>query len=75
MQIGWNLNPLNNVSAISSIDNKSNLKDVFGKVDNLGDLWDKGTADASLIRYIPSLSNVWGKEKYCSKKSIRSIYI
>ena len=57
-QLGETLNPLNNISAVSSIDNPSNLKDVFGKVDKLGDLWETGTADASLIRYIPGLSNV-----------------
>ena len=56
--MGETLNPLNNVSTVSSIDNASNLKDVFGKVDKLGDLWNKGTADASLIRYFPGLSNV-----------------
>ena len=27
-----------------------NVKDVFRQVDKLGDLWDKGTADGSLIR-------------------------
>ena len=58
IQLGETLNPLNDVSANSSIDNTSNLKDVFGKVDKLGDLWDRGQADASLIRYIPGLSNV-----------------
>ena len=58
IQLGETLNPLHDVSAVSFIDNTSNLKDVFGKVDKLGDLWDKGTADASLIRYIPGLSNV-----------------
>ena len=58
IQSGKTLNSLNDVSAVSSIDNTSNLKDVFGKVDKLGDLWEKGTADASLIRYIPGLSNV-----------------
>ena len=58
IQLVETLNPLNNVSAVSSIDNTSNLKDVFGKVDKLGDLWDKGTVDASLIRYILGLSNV-----------------
>ena len=36
----------------------SNLKNVFGKVDKLGDLWDRGQADASLIRYIRGLSNI-----------------
>ena len=56
--MGETLNPLNNISAVSSVDNTSNFKDVFRKVDKLGDLLDKGTADASLIRYIPGLSNV-----------------
>ena len=62
-QLGETLNPLNDVSIVSSIDNTSNVKDVFGKVDKLGDLWDKGTADASLLRYIPGLSNVLSQGK------------
>ena len=57
-QLGRILNPLNNVSVIWAIDNTSNLKDVFGKVDKLGDLWERGQVDASLIRYIPRLTNV-----------------
>ena len=56
--MGETLNPLNDVSAVLSIDNTSNLKKVFEKVDKLGDLWDRRQADASLIRYIPGLSNV-----------------
>ena len=63
IELGETLNPLNNISVVSSIDNTSNLKDVFGKVDKLRDLWDKGTADASLIWYIPGLSNVSRQEK------------
>ena len=51
-------NPLNDFSWISSIGNTSNLKDIFGKVDKLGDLWTTGKADASLIRYITGLSKV-----------------
>ena len=58
IQLGETLNLLKNVSAISLIDNTSKLKDANGKVDELGDLWDKGKVDASLIRYIPGLSNV-----------------
>ena len=57
-QLGRTLNPLNNVSVVLAIDNTSNLKDVFGKVDKLGDLWERGQVDASLIRYIPRLTNV-----------------
>ena len=63
MQLGKTLNPLNNISGVSSIDNTSNLKDVFGKVDKLEDLWDKGTADASSISYIPGSTNVLRQEK------------
>ena len=53
IQLGDTLNTLNDVSAVPAIDNTSNLKDVFGKIDKLGDLWDRGKADSSLIRYIP----------------------
>ena len=58
IKLGETLNPLNDVSAVLSIDNTLNLKDVYGKVDKLGDLWDRGQADANLIRYIPGPSNV-----------------
>ena len=58
IQLGETLNPLNKVSVVLSIDNTSNLKDVLGKVDKLGNLRDRGQADASLIRYILGLSNV-----------------
>ena len=58
IQLGETLDPLNDVSVVSSIDNTSNLEDVFGKVDKLGDLWDRGQADASLISYIPGLSDI-----------------
>ena len=58
IKMGDTLNPLNDVSAVPSIDNASNLKDVFGKIDKLGDLWDRGKADASLIRYLPGGSEV-----------------
>ena len=57
-QLDETLHPLIDVSAVSSIDNTANLKDVFGKVDKLGDLWDRGQADEIFIRYIPGLSNV-----------------
>ena len=57
IQLGETLNLWNNVSEVSSICKTSNLKDVFRKVDKLGDLWDKGTANANLIRYIPGWSN------------------
>ena len=56
IQLGDTLNPLNDVSAVSSIDNASKLKYVFGKIGKLGDLWDRGKADASIIRQLPGAS-------------------
>ena len=52
IQLGGTLNPPNDVSAVPAIDNTSNLKDVFGKIDKLGDLWDRGKADSILIKYL-----------------------
>ena len=31
---------------------------MFGKIEELGDLWDRGKADASLIRYLPGGTEV-----------------
>ena len=58
IQLGDTLNPLNDVSAVQAVDNVSNLKDMFGKISKLGDLWEKGKADASIIRYPPGSSEV-----------------
>ena len=61
--LGETLNPLNDISEDLSIDNVSNLKDVFGNAEKLEDLWEIETADAALTRYIPVLSNVWRQGK------------
>ena len=63
IQLGETLNPFKNISEDLSIDNVSNLKDVFGNVDKLEDLWEIETADATLTRYIPGLSTVWRQGK------------
>ena len=73
IQVGDTLNPLNDVSAVSSIVNASKLKDIFGKIGKLGDLWDRGKADASIIRYLPGPSEVSRQAKMFNivpKKSV-----
>ena len=57
IQVGENLNPPD-LPMIPSIDNISDLKDVFRKVDKLGNLWEDGKVDYRLIRYLPGLANV-----------------
>ena len=41
IQLGDTVNPLNDVSAVPAVDIAANLKGVFGKIDKLGDLWEK----------------------------------
>ena len=48
-QLGKTLNPLSELSVVLSVDNTSSFRDLFGKVDTVGDLWDRVQADASLI--------------------------
>ena len=45
IQLGENLNPLKDLPKVPSIDNTSTLKDVFRKVEKLGNLWEDGKVD------------------------------
>ena len=58
VQLGENLNPLKDIVKVPAIDNTSNLKDVFKKVNKPGNLWEDGRMDYSLIRYFPGLVTV-----------------
>ena len=58
VQLGENLNPLKDIVKVPAIDNTSDLKDVFKKVDKLGNLWEVGKIDYILIRYLPGLTTV-----------------
>ena len=58
IQLGGNLNPLKDLPKVPTIDNTSDLKDVFRKVEKLSNLWKDGKVDYSLIRYLPGLANV-----------------
>ena len=53
---GANLNPLNDVSSVPSIDNTSSLDNAVKKVDLLGNLWEHGKTEVSLARYIPGIT-------------------
>ena len=63
IHLGDTLNPLNDVSAVPTIDNTSILRDVLGKIDKLEDLLDRGNADTILIRYFSGSSEVLKQEK------------
>ena len=53
---GENLNPLNDISNVSSVDIYPTLESVNKKVDDLAKLWSKGEMEQSLVRYIPGLT-------------------
>ena len=52
-----NLNPLRNITNVPSVDKVANLRSTFSWVHKLGNLWDKGDADADVARYIPGLTD------------------
>ena len=56
VQFGQALNPLKNVAKVSSVDNASDLKDIFTKINKLKKLWDDGSMDYDLTRYLPSMA-------------------
>ena len=58
VQISQALNLLKNVAKVSSVDNTSDLKDVFTKGDKLKKLWDDGSMDYDLIRYLPGMAKI-----------------
>ena len=57
IRLGENLHPLGDVTNVPSVDNVANLRNDFSKVHKLGNLWDKGEADADLPRYISGLTD------------------
>ena len=58
VQFGQTLNPLKNIVKVSSIDNTSDLQDVFTKIDKLQKLWDDDSMDYCLIRYLPGMAKI-----------------
>ena len=58
VQLGGNLNLLRDLPKVPTIDNTSNLKDVFRKVNKLGNLWKDGKMDYNLIRHLQGLATV-----------------
>ena len=64
VQFGQALNPLKNVAEVSSIDNTSDLQNVFTKIDKLKKLWDDGSMDYDLIRYLSGMAKTSRQLQY-----------
>ena len=58
VHLGQSLNPLNDDVKVSSVDNSSDLQDVFTKIDKLKKLCDDGTMDFDLIKYLPGMAKI-----------------
>ena len=58
VQLEENVNPLKDLPKVPAVDNTSDLKDIFRKVDKLSNLWEDGKVDYSLVRYLPGLATV-----------------
>ena len=66
VQFSQDLNPLKNVAKVSSINNTSDLQDVFTKIDKIKKLWDDGSMDYDLIRYLPGMTKISKQGQFCS---------
>ena len=58
VHLGQSLNPLNDIVKNSTVDNLSDLPDVFTKIDKLKKIWDHGTMDFDLIRYLSGMVKI-----------------
>ena len=58
VQLGENLSPLKDLPKVLAIDNTSDLKDVFRKVNKLCNLREDSKMDYNLIKYLPGLATV-----------------
>ena len=59
IQLGENLSPLKDLPKVPTIDNTSDLKDVFRKVNKLCNLQEGSKMDYNLIRHLPGLATVF----------------
>ena len=58
VHLGENLNLLKDLPKVPAVDNTSDLKDVFRKVDKLSNLWEEGKSNYNLVRYLLGLATV-----------------
>ena len=58
IQLGQDLTPIKNAVKVASLDNTSDLLDVFTKIDKLKKLWDNGGMDYDVTRDLPSWEKV-----------------
>ena len=56
VQLAHYLNPLNDIVKVSGIDNSSDLKDGFTKIDKQ---WKYGNKNIYVTRYLPGMTKVW----------------
>ena len=58
VQFGQALSQLKNAAKVLSINNTSDLQDVFTKIYKFKKLWDNGSMDYDLIRYLPGMTKI-----------------
>ena len=58
VQLGENLNPLNDPSGADSIDFSADIDDLIRKVGKLRALYEKGEVDSDILRYVPGMNKI-----------------
>lgn len=59
MRLAQSLNLLRDSLGVHSVDYTVDLKNIINKLNKLEILYDRGSMDSDLIRYIPGLSNIY----------------
>ena len=55
IQLRATLNPLKDAGQVPAVDDETNLENLNGKVDKIGEFWKTGKANENLERYILNL--------------------
>ena len=58
VKLGANLNPLQDVSGVDSVDFSADIDDLIGKVTKLKTLYEWGQVDADILRYVPGMNKI-----------------
>ena len=58
VKLGQNLNPTDDAAGVGSVDYSASVDDLVKKVKKLKNLYEKGTTDADVLRYVPGMNKI-----------------
>ena len=77
-KLGQSLDPLEDALGVDLVDFSADIDNLLKKLDKITDLYENGTIDSDLLRYIPGMAKIMyqGQIDWIqTKKGICSIYL